>query len=102
MIDYDEYMTGERKEGAYSAAQGFAIKAASALIILLTGAALQLSGFEPNVEQGPTARLAIKGLFAGAPFVMFLLGAIVFSRFRLDHHEHARIRAELDRRRQTS
>ncbi|UCE85979.1 MAG: MFS transporter [Deltaproteobacteria bacterium] len=99
VIDYDEYVSGERKEGAYSAAQGFAIKAAHALIILLTGVLLQVSGFEPNVEQGRAAELAIRGLFAGAPFAMFSLAAVVFGRFLLDHREHGRIRAELDARR---
>ena len=99
VIDYDEYVSGERKEGAYSAAQGFAIKAAHALIILLTGVLLQASGFEPNVDQGRAAELAIRGLFAGAPFTMFSLAAVVFGHFQLDHREHGRIRAELDARR---
>ena len=99
VIDYDEYLSGERKEGAYSAAQGFAIKSANASIILVTGLVLQLSGFQPNVEQTPAAELAIRSLFAGLPFVMFGAGAILFSRFRFDHREHARVRAELERRR---
>ncbi len=97
VIDYDEYQSGERKEGAYAAAHGFAIKAANAAIILLAGLVLQLSGFEPNVDQSPTTKLAISSTFAGVPLVMFLLGAVLLRRFRLDHHEHARIRAELDR-----
>ena len=95
VIDYDEYRSGERKEGAYAAAQGFATKAANTMIILLSGFALQLSGFVPNVEQTPIAKLAISGLFAGVPFSMFLVGAILLSRFRLDSHEHARIRKAL-------
>ncbi len=99
-IDYDEFVSRERKEGAYSAAQGFATKAANATIILVSGLTLQLSGFVPNAEQTPSARMAISGLFAGVPFVMFLVGAGLLSRFRLDHREHARIRIELDRRRQ--
>ncbi|MEE8166392.1 MAG: MFS transporter, partial [Myxococcota bacterium] len=97
VIDYDEYRSGERKEGAYAAAQGFATKAANTMIILLTGFALQLSGFVPNVEQTPTAKLAISGLLAGVPFFMCLVGAILLSRFRLDSHEHARIRKALGR-----
>jgi GPH family glycoside/pentoside/hexuronide:cation symporter len=97
-IDYDEYLSGERKEGAYAAAQGFAIKAANTGIILVTGFVLQLSGFAPNVEQTPTARLAISGLMAGIPFFMFLAGAVLLSRFRLDSHEHSRILGELGRR----
>jgi GPH family glycoside/pentoside/hexuronide:cation symporter len=97
-IDYDEYLSGERKEGAYAAAHGFAIKAANTGIILVTGFVLQFSGFAPNVEQTPTARLAISGLMAGIPFFMFLAGAVLLSRFRLDSHEHSRILGELGRR----
>ena len=66
------------------------------MIVLLTGLVLQLSGFQPNVTQTPTAALAIRGLFAGIPFAMFLAGAVLLSRFRLDEREHARSRAELD------
>ena len=97
MIDYDEYRSGERKEGVYAAAQSFATKAANTLIILLTGFVLQLSGFVPNAEQTSTAKLAISGLLAGVPFSMFLLGAVLLSRFRLDAREHARIREALGR-----
>jgi len=95
VIDYDEYQSGERKEGAYAAAQGFATKAANTSIILLTGLVLQLSGFVPNVEQTSTAKLAISGLLAGVPFAVFLLGAALLTRFRLGSLEHARIRKEL-------
>ncbi len=98
VIDYDELLSGQRREGAYSAAQGFVTKAANATIILVSGLTLQLSGFVPNVEQAPTVRLAISGLFAGLPFALFLVGAGLLGRFRLDQDEHARIRAELDRR----
>jgi GPH family glycoside/pentoside/hexuronide:cation symporter len=98
VIDWDEWSTGERKEGAYSAAWGFTLKGAQAVVILLTGWVLQLSGFEPNAEQTPTANLALRSLFAGLPFVCFLVGAALFSRFRLDRREHDRIRADLDRR----
>jgi len=98
VIDYDEYRSGERREGAYAAAQSFAIKAANTMVILLTGFVLQLSGFVPNAEQTPTAKLAISGLLAGVPFSMFLTGAALLSRFRLDSREHAQIRQTLRRR----
>jgi Na+/melibiose symporter-like transporter len=56
---------------------------------------LQLSGFQPNVEQTEGAKLAISGLYAGVPLVLFLAAAVVFRRFTLDQREHARIRSEL-------
>ena len=96
VIDWDEYQTGERKEGAYSAAWGFAIKSATAIVIV--GAALQFSDFEPNVEQTEGTLWMLRGINGGAPLVMFLLVATVFRRFSLNEKEHAEIRAELDRR----
>jgi GPH family glycoside/pentoside/hexuronide:cation symporter len=102
VIDYDEYRTHERKEGAYTAAWGFTLKAGQALVIVLTGWVLHVSGFQPNVEQTPVANLALRGLFAGLPFTAFLIGAWMFSRFRLDQREHERIRRELERRAEQS
>jgi GPH family glycoside/pentoside/hexuronide:cation symporter len=98
VIDYDEYRSGDRKEGAYSAAWGFSLKIGIGLVIMLTGLALQLSGFEPGVEQSPAAERTLRGLFAGLPFFAYLTAALLFGRFRLGRDEHARIRSELDRR----
>ena len=98
VIDVDEHASGERKEGAYSAAWGFAIKAGNALVILLSGVVLQMVGFEPNVEQSAEVDLALRALYGGLPFVMFVTGAFLFRRFRLDAVEHGRIRQELDAR----
>ena len=98
IMDVDEYRTGERKEGAYSAAAGFTFKAAAGCTVALTGFALQASGFEPNQAQTPAALWTLKLLFAGGPFLGNLIGAAIFRHFRLDAAEHARIRAELDAR----
>jgi GPH family glycoside/pentoside/hexuronide:cation symporter len=98
VIDYDEYMSGERKEGVYSAAWGFTLKASHALVILLVGVVLEVSGFRPNADQTASADFALRSLYAFMPLTAFLIGALLFSRFRLDQAEHARIRAELERR----
>jgi Na+/melibiose symporter-like transporter len=99
VIDFDEHATGERKEGVYYAALGFAFKCGAAVIVIVAGFVLELAGFEPNADQALPARVAILSLFAGVPFVMFLLGALVFRGFGLDAAEHARVRAELEARR---
>jgi len=99
VIDCDELDSGERKEGAYSATWGFSLKAAIGCMIMITGIALQASGFEPNVRQTSTALWTLKGLFAGVPFVAFLIGASIFRNFTLDQVEHARVRELLDQRR---
>ncbi|MBW2279691.1 MAG: MFS transporter [Deltaproteobacteria bacterium] len=100
VIDWDELQTGERKEGAYSAGWGFSFKAGAAAIVVFAGAVLQATGFEPNVDQAPPAHMAIRLLNSALPFGVFLLGALVFTRFRFDSAEHARVRAALAERRE--
>lgn len=101
VIDADELETGERQEGAYNAAWGFAIKSSNALVILATGVALQLSGFAPNEAQTDTTRLVLR-LTLAAPLVMLALAAAVLRGFTLDETEHRRIRGALDARRRTT
>ena len=99
VIDGDELETGERKEGAYNAAYGFALKVANAFMILVTSLVLQALGFAPNVEQSAEVKLGLRLLYGVLPLVMFTAAALVLRGFRLDEQEHSRIRAELDSRR---
>jgi len=98
IIDYDEYLTGERKEGSYFAAFNFVYKSAIGVMILITGYVLQFAGFVPNEEQTMFVKLAIMSLYGLFPLVCYLIGAAVFTRFKLDEAEHQRIRADLDSR----
>lgn len=98
VIDGDELATGERKEGAYNAAFGFAIKIANAFMILITSLVLQVLDFQPNVEQSDAVKIALRMLYGVLPFAMFLVAALVLRGFGLNEAEHARIRLELDRR----
>lgn len=95
VIDFDEYQTGERKEGAYFSAWSFIFKSAFGVTLMLTGYVLQLSGFEPNVEQTDTVKLALRTLYGGFPFVCYLAGALLLRTFALSEEEHGRIRAAL-------
>lgn len=99
VVDYDEYVTGERKEGAYFALWNFVRKAANGITGLLTGVALQLSGFVPNAEQSEVTLQWLSFLYAGVPGIAMLIGTALFlTRFRFDAADHERIRAELDGR----
>ncbi|MEZ5559632.1 MAG: MFS transporter [Pseudomonadales bacterium] len=102
VIDYDEYTTGERKEGSYFAAWNFVYKGATGAMLLLTGFVLQFSGFEPNQEQTMTVKLAMVTLYGLFPLVCYVIGAILFSRFKLDEIAYAGIRRTLDERNGTS
>ncbi|MFT5443678.1 MAG: GPH family glycoside/pentoside/hexuronide:cation symporter [Myxococcota bacterium] len=95
VIDYDEYMTGERKEGSYLAAWSLAAKFGTGFMIAISGWALQYVGFEPNTEQSETVNWTIKTMTGGAPFVCILIGMVAFSRYSLGSGEAARIRGVL-------
>jgi GPH family glycoside/pentoside/hexuronide:cation symporter len=98
IIDYDEYVTHERKEGSYLAVWNLIRKGAGSVTALITGWVLQTSGFEANVEQTEEAKFAIRALFCLLPAACYAIGALLFTRFTLDEAEHAKIRAVLDAR----
>jgi len=98
IIDFDEYGSGERKEGAYFAAWNFAYKSATGITLMLTGYVLALSGFVPNEVQTEQARFWMLALYSIFPLVCYVIGALMFSAFSLDEDEHRRIRHELDSR----
>jgi GPH family glycoside/pentoside/hexuronide:cation symporter len=99
IIDFDEYTTGERKEGAYLAVWNLVRKGAASLTALFTGFTLQFSGFEPNIEQSVHVQYWILGLFTLLPGVCYLIGAFIFMRFSFNEKEHAMVRKVLDSRR---
>ena len=95
VIDYDEYQTGERKEGVYFSVWALAAKSAGALAGALLGVLLAGAGFLPNAEQSAEARFAIRLGVAGVPVACYALGTLVFLAFRLDRRAHAQIAEEL-------
>lgn len=99
VMDAGEYETGERNEGAYSAAYGFAIKSAGAIVVFILGWVLQLSGFVANqVQQPPSAELALRLLLGALPFIAYVIGASIFLRYELSESKHAEIRQALGER----
>ena len=98
IIDFDEYQTGERKEGAYLAVWNLIRKASGSVVALVTGFVLQFTGFVPNVEQSHEIQLWILGLFSLLPGFCYLAGAIIWYRFTFNETEHAEIRKVLESR----
>ena len=100
VIVYDEYRTGERKEGSYFAAWNFVYKSALGVMLLLTGFVLEVAGFVPNQDQTMQVQLAIVALYGLFPLVCYAIGAYLFIRgFKLDEETYREIRAALDARR---
>ena len=99
IIDYDEYMTGERKEGSYFAAFNFVHKSATGVMILITGYVLQFSGFVPNQLQTMNVQVSMVFLYGLLPLICYCIGAALFSRFTLDEATHQQMRDEMEARR---
>jgi GPH family glycoside/pentoside/hexuronide:cation symporter len=95
VIDYDEYRTGERKEGSYLAIWNLVRKSAGSVTALATGLVLQFVGFEPNQEQTEEVQFAIKVLFSVLPASCYLIGSVLFARFAFNEREHAQVRSAL-------
>jgi len=98
IVDYDEMVTGERKEGSYFAAFNFVQKSATGVMILITGWVLQVEGFVPNVEQTQLVQISMVTLYGLSPLICYTIGTILFSRFSLDATEHQRIRSVISER----
>lgn len=99
VIDYDEYRTGERKEGAYFAGWSFMSKLAGGIMVGIVGFSLSWSGYVENAaEQSELAKNTMIFLMGGVPMIGYAIGSVAFTRFQLSEAEHARIRAELDQR----
>ena len=99
VVDWDELETGERKEGGYFAAFSFMQKSAAGITIMITGFALQLSGYVPNAAQGEAVQLTIRSLYALFPLSCYCIGALLFTRFSLNEEAHAAVKAALTERR---
>ena len=99
VIDYDEYLTGERKEGSYFAALNFVFKSATGIMLLVTGFVLQFSGFIPNQPQTMEVKIALISLYGLVPLVFYSLGAyLLHKKFTFGEKEHAAIKQQIKER----
>ena len=99
VIDYDEYLTGERKEGSYFAALNFVFKSATGIMLLVTGFVLQFSGFIPNQPQTMEVKIALISLYGLVPLVFYSLGAyLLYKKFKFGEKEHAAIKKQIQER----
>lgn len=98
VIDFDEYKTSERKEGAYFAVWNLVQKFGGAAAVFGGGVLLEVSGYEANAQQSEDAIFMMRSLFAGVPVVLNAIVIVLLLNFSLNQSEHAEIRAEIDRR----
>lgn len=100
LIDYDEYETGERRDGAYFGVWMLLRKLARALSFWLVGLGLGYFGYvEGGVEQTPRAVYGIMLMFSPVSAAFILGSSALFLWWPLNRHQHETMVAEILRRR---
>jgi GPH family glycoside/pentoside/hexuronide:cation symporter len=98
VVEYDEKMTGERREGIYYGLWAFLTKFTGALGIAVSGWALNLFGYVPNVEQSTQALFGIRLFFAIVPAVVILISLPLLIWYPITRKNHAELVRELAER----
>ena len=99
--DYEEWQSGDRREGLYASMLSFSDKAGYSLGALISGFILVGTGFEVRLGGAQSAQtlLMMRVLYAVFPFVGALAAALIIRRYPLSEERAYEIKAELERRR---
>jgi GPH family glycoside/pentoside/hexuronide:cation symporter len=99
VIDYDELLSGERREGQYIGVWSVAKKLAAALGVGVALSILGAAGYRPNVEQTPQVQFTLRVLYAFVPCVCNLVAMGVALAYPIDRTRHGRILEAVEARR---
>ncbi|MBK0348802.1 MFS transporter [Aerococcaceae bacterium zg-ZJ1578] len=84
-MDYSEWKTGDRVEGAFSAVNGFASKVGAGLSSIITGFVMGTAGFDGTLPvQSAAANNAIVALYSWIPAVFFVVIIVLMKFYTLD------------------
>jgi glucuronide carrier protein len=98
-VEYGEYKTGKRTEGATYAIYSFFRKVSQAVAGAVAGYALAFGGFVAKApQQSDSALLTIRGLVGLGPALFALLGALIFLAYPLTDTRFREIVKELHAR----
>ncbi len=100
VIDYDELLTGERREGQYIGLWSIAKKFAAAVGIGIGLSVLGLAGYAPNTEQPAAVQLTLRILYALIPSICNMVAIAIAFAYPISSHAHADIRTAIARRKQ--
>jgi glycoside/pentoside/hexuronide:cation symporter, GPH family len=99
VIDYDELLTGERREGQYIGLWSLAKKLSAALGVGLSLSTLSYAGYKPNVEQTEAVRMTLRVLYALVPSIFNLVGLAIALYYPISTQAHREILEAVQRRR---
>ncbi len=96
VTEYDQLLTGERREGIYYGIWAFMGKLTGALGIAASGWALNLFGYVPNVVQTEHARLGIRLFFGPVSVFMILVVLPFLIWYPITRKSHAAVLAQIE------
>ena len=98
VIDYDEWLTGERREGQYIGLWSISKKLAAAVGVGVGLSVLGVAGYTPNVEQSEHVKLVLRTLYALVPSVCNLIAILIATAYPISSKVHQSIRKAIDDR----
>jgi GPH family glycoside/pentoside/hexuronide:cation symporter len=98
VIDYDELLTGERREGQYIGLWSIAKKLAAALGVGISLSLLGVSGYSPSVEQSEKVVFYLRVLYALVPSICNLIALAIALAYPISRTRHKAIRAAIQER----
>lgn len=97
VVEYDQAVTGERREGVYYGVWVFLGKLTNALGIAVSGWVLKLFGYVANAEQTPAALLGIRLFFGPVAAGVLIVSLPLLIWCPITRQSHARLREEVAR-----
>jgi GPH family glycoside/pentoside/hexuronide:cation symporter len=92
VIDYDELLSGQRREGQYIGLWSITKKFAAAIGVGAGLSILGLAGYTPNVAQTEQVQLTLRTLYALVPSVCNIIAFIIILAYPISSRVHEQIR----------
>ena len=99
VIDYDELMTGERREGQYIGIWSLAKKIAAAAGVGIGLSVLGAAGYKPNTEQPGSVVLTLRLLYALVPCLCNAAAIVLALSYPITEAKHRAIKKAITERR---
>ncbi|RUA08906.1 MAG: MFS transporter [Flavobacteriia bacterium] len=101
VVDYDEFKTGERREGSFSSIYSWVLKLSFMVGFLVSGPLLELTGFDAELGsvQPEEVYTNMRIGFLVIPLVALTIAFLLLRTFPITAKKAAEIRAELEERR---
>jgi len=97
VIDYDELITGRRREGQYMGLWSVAKKLTAAVGVGVGLAAMGMAGYMPNAVQSASVEWTIRVFYALIPSLCNLAAIAIALRYPLSGERHREVIAAIDR-----